>query len=201
MGMFDEQQLGTPSISLKGARKGLRVEGVILPQQQHNAKTGMTDLVAFHESPDTDDNGDPKLYPSGDPILVGKVLLQTELRNWDVASAEFIERAESDFPDEQDTGLRRWFVGSKYARDAVRQTFKATKRAPEIGGRFTLEVVGSDSGTTKAGEKYTFPKIKVTWEPADAEGRKIAEAYADTLSVPAYDAPAGSALADDEPPF
>lgn len=200
MGMFDEQVLGIPSVSLKGARKGTKVEGVILPQQKLNPKTGAVDLLAYREDPDTDDQGNAKVYPSGDPILVGKILLQTELRNWDQTSAEFEARAESDFPDEKDSGLRRWYIGSKYANQAVRAAFKTLKRAPEVGGKFSLEVVGQGKGTTKGGEAYTFPELKVNWTPADAEGKKIAEAYAETLT-PVEPAQPVAAFADDEPPF
>lgn len=196
MGMFDEQTLGTPPISFKRARKGTEFSGVILPIRQKNRRTGVWDLVAYREDQDKDrTTGEPKVYPSGDPVLVGQFHLQTELKNWDLTSAEFEERT-AEFPDETDTGLRRLFIGSKYLNQAVRATFKRLRKAPEVGGHLTVRVLGIKSDIAKNGEKYTYPDVAVEWTPADAEGRKVAEAYAATLPEP-EDAP--SRMTGDEP--
>ena len=181
MGMFDEQQLGVPSISFKRAKRGTVIEGVILPIRKRNA-SGTTEMVYYLETQDKDRaTQEPKVYPSGDPVMVGRFDLQTELKDWDLASAEFEQRAAEDYPDETDDGKRRWYVGSKYANQAVREAFRRLKTAPEVGGRLTIKVTGIGSDTAKNGEKYTYPQLVVDWSPATDEGRKIADAYADSL--------------------
>jgi len=197
MGMFDEEKLGVPAISFKGARKGTTVEGTILPIFKLNPRTGVVDALSYREDQDTDNEGKPRFFPSGDPILVGQVLLQTKLSGWDLTSAKFEERT-ADFPDEIDTGLRRWFIGSKYATQAVRAAKKTLRTAPEVGGLWTIKILAVKTGKTGSGEDYTYPDLEVRWHPATPEGQEIAAKYAETADRPA--APSEMSEGQDEAP-
>lgn len=174
MGMFDEQSLPVPTISWVGARRGLEITGTILPLLQR----GKAEPTPYRETPDTDRDGNPRTFPSGDPILRGEFLIQTALSGWDRTSSEFEART-ADFPDETDTGLRRWIVGSKYATQAVKAAYKKLRTKPEIGGTLTIKVTGIQQGTASNGEKYTTPDLDVSWSPATPEGRKVADDYAE----------------------
>jgi hypothetical protein len=200
MGMFDEEKLGVPAISLKTVRKGTTLKGTILPIPKVNAKTGAVDLLSYREDPAKDRTGKPKLFPSGDPIMVGQLLLKTDLRDWQYSSPEFEERT-SDFPEETDTGLRRFFVESMYVVSAVRAAKKRLRVAPEVGGSFSITVKGLLKGTMKSGEPYTYPDLEVSWSPATPEGKAVVEEYSKTMVLPETASDMGFDQGDEEPPF
>lgn len=187
MGMFDPLTLGIPTLSLKTARKGLVIQGVLLPIPTPNPDTGVVDLLAFREDQDRDDQGRPKTYPrTGNPIMVGQFCIQTtqpKLSDWDYTSVEFQSRTEQ-FPDETDQGIRRWFLGSKYASDAVRAAYRTLRVPPEVGSPFRIEVLAMKQATAGNGEKYVAPDLAVAWKPADDEGKRIASEYAKTIEMP-----------------
>jgi hypothetical protein len=176
MGMFTEQQLGIPTLSIKGVKRGTVLKGVILPHAERNKKTGDVDFLPCKEGFARDKNNQPRLFPSGDPIPNAIFLLQTEMKDWDYTSPEFQEKAANDFPDETDDGKRRFWVESKYTTQAVKAAFKRIKKAPEVGGEFTITVKGIKTGQGSQGD-YTYPEIEVDWKPATAEGKAIVARY------------------------
>lgn len=203
MGMFDKTELGTASLSFAGARRGLSVSGIILPNQN----LGESDNEAYRRVPDYNNDGTPKTYTrSGKPILRLEFLLQTDLTEWAQTSTKFEAKAIKDFPDVVDDGVRRWIGGAMYFDTAVKKALEKLGREPEVGGRMTIKVTGHDTGTIKngpnAGDEYTSPILDVNWEPATAEGKRVAEAYREKHFVK-EDVGAGMGFSDDsgDPPF
>lgn len=204
MGMFDDAGLGIPAISFVGARKGLKITGIILPQ----GDPGKSKNEAYRKSDATDQKtGEVKKFKSGDPMPRFDFLLQTDERDWKLSSAKFETRAQDEFPDEVDTGLRRWIAEPKYAIEALKEAFKTKKSVdPEVGGRFTISVVGLKQGTIQqgdnAGDPYTTPQLTVGWEPPTSEGRALAEKYREE-HLQRDDSGSGQMFAqeDDAPPF
>lgn len=218
MGLFDEPELGLPSLSMKGIRKGWKLEGIVLPTPKRR-ESGGYDLVPYREDPDRDQAGNVRLFPSGDPIMVGQVRLQTKLRGWDATSQEFQMKLES-FPEAEDDGVRVWYIGSKYATQAVRAAMKRLRKPPEIGGTFTIEATAIKQGSavnkeTQQTEKYTYPDLAVSWTPSTPEGLAVVKEYTDNrLKLPADepaqegssvfstdDSSASSTADDDAPPY
>lgn len=205
MGMFDEQTLGNPALSFKGVRRGAKIEGVLLPVEKLNTATGEVERKAWREDPARDQaTGEVKTYPkSGDPIMSTQFLLQTDLTDWKGTSAKFEQRAQEDFPDESDTGLRRWFAESAYTAKAVREAYKKIRKAPEVGGLLTIRVVSLKSGSIasgpNAGQSYEYPELEVSWTPADADGKTKVAAYLASDKYKPVQAPAPAVMSDDNP--
>lgn len=176
-GMYDDPTLGIAGVSFNGVRKGFEITGTILPNQD----TGLSENEAYRKVQDTNSDGSPKVWAkSGSPKYRLEILLQTELRNWAGTSVEHEEKATTKFPDVVDDGVRRWIAGAMYADKALKDAYKRLGD-PEVGGKMTIKVVAMESITIQngpdAGKSTLVPALKVDWQPATEEGRRIAEKY------------------------
>jgi len=92
--------------------------------------------------------GDPKFFPSGDPIMGVHVEVQTNER--DASNAE-------------DDGKRTFYIEGRYIKEAVRNAVKATgARGLEVGGQLAVEFTHREDPMDKRSRKFW----SITYTPA-----------------------------------
>lgn len=138
----------------------------------------------------------------GTPKKELKVVLQTELRDWDKVAKVPLDDEKKPLPPSEDDGrraiyVRGWMTGA--IGDAVKAA-TGVAGAPKIGGRLGVkvtELVPTDKGNP-------FPKYEAVYEaPSGAEGFEGFDTSAKSEAAqPATEtAPAAKADVPDEPPF
>jgi hypothetical protein len=92
--------------------------------------------------------GDPKTYPSGDPIMAVYVDLATDLRDPSI---------------EDDDGTRRFYIEGRYLKADVRDAIRAAG-APglEVGGTLTVTFTHREDPDDKRSRKFW----RITYSPA-----------------------------------
>lgn len=199
MGIFDDAG-GTPAVSWKGARKGTKITGVVLPTEQGKG---------YDEVQQRDyDTNDLLTYDNGDPRMQAVVLLKTEHRGWEFCSEAHVTKAEAD-PEMVDDGLRREYVYGKNAVAGVKTALRSVKAKDIMPGMvWTREYAGSEP--VPGGGKKTANVWVITLSPPTPASQAVVAAYiaskseGGSLSTGDDGAPAGGAdtpATDDEPPF
>lgn len=96
--------------------------------------------------PNRPGGGDPKFFPSGDPIMGINVDVQTSFRQ-----------------DPDDDGVRRLYIQGKRLKNAVRDAVKAADaKGLEVGGELTVTFTHREDPEDKRSAKY----YDVTYVPA-----------------------------------
>ncbi len=184
---FFEGGAGAPGLSWKGARKGSKVTGLIMPVEEEGAEK------AYRTTKQTDiDSGKVLTYSDGTERTQAEITLLTTLTGWEFTSAEYQDK---QGPDDEDDGVRRLFVRGPSLPKAFKAALKsAGVKKPEIGGTVTVTFVKDEP---IEGSKFRKNLFAVEYAKPTAENVAKAKAAAEARDG-ASDA-GGSG--DDEPPF
>lgn len=98
--------------------------------------------------PDNPGGGEPKFFPSGDPIMGVHVVLQTD---------------ERDASIEDDDGRRTFYCEGRYIKEAVRNAVRnAGASGLEVGGKLTVQFTHREDPMDKRSRKFW----QVDYQPA-----------------------------------
>jgi hypothetical protein len=158
---------GAPSA--KFDEPGVTYEGRIThpPQayqeREYNQVTGRSD-------------GEPRRFPSGDPIMAISIDIQTSLRDPSV---------------EDDDGTRRIYVQGKRLKEAVRNAVRdAGASGLEVGGRLSVTFTHRDDPTDKRSAKYYTAKYTPAGSAALMDEPTKPATAAPAQAIPVAPAPA-----------
>jgi hypothetical protein len=159
---------GAPSAKFEDP--GTTWEGrIVSPPQSHQVRT---------YDPKNPGGGDPKFYPSGDPIMGITVDIATSVR---------------DNTIEDDDGVRRVYLDGRYVKDAVRDAVRtAGASGLEVGGHLKITFTHREDPADKRSRKFW----DVTYTPAGNAalmGEQTAQQPTSTAQIPAPAATPASA--------
>ncbi len=182
---FFEGGAGAPGLSWKGARKGSKVTGVIMPVEEDGAEK------AYRTTKQTDiETNEVLRYKDGTERTQAEVTLLTTFTDWEFTSADYQDK---QGPDDKDDGVRRLFVrGPSLPKEFKAALKKVGAKKPEVGGIVTVTFVRDEKVEGSAFRKNIFEV-----EYAKPTPESVAKARA---AAEARDG-ASDAGGDDEPPF